>query len=95
MAKVKNPSDTTSLPTTIDFYLSPSKRLEDSAHLLGSAELKRVAAGRRKASRVRLEVPDDVEPGAYFLATVVDGGKINYDLDRRNNVKTGRRVIIE
>lgn len=36
-----------------------------------------------------------VESGAYLLVAVVDGGKVNCDLDRSHNVKAGRRVGVE
>ena len=95
IAKSRNRSEDPSLPTTVDFYLSPAKGLTDDARLIDSAGLKRLAPGKRKVVRVKAEIPDDLPPGTYHLVTVVDGDKTNFDLDRRNNLKVGRKVILD
>ena len=89
-----NRSDNASLPTTVDFYLSPRRSLTGNARLIGTARLKRLAPGQRKTVRLRTTLPIDLSPGTYHLVTTVDGGMTNYDLDRRNNLKAGRKIII-
>jgi hypothetical protein len=93
-AKSMNRSDAPSLSTTVDFFLSAEKSLTSSARLIGTTQLRNLAPGMRKMVRVKAEIPDDLTPGTYYLVTVVDGDKTNYDLDRRNNLKLGRKVII-
>jgi hypothetical protein len=93
-ARSINRSDAPSLPTTVDFYLSPQRSLTGDARLIGTAKLKRVAPGKHKTVRLRTTLPVDLSPGTYYLVATVDGDKTNYDLDRRNNLKSSRRIII-
>jgi CubicO group peptidase (beta-lactamase class C family) len=94
LAKSRNASTVPSLATTVDFYLSPSTSL-DGAHRIGSATLRALQPGKRKATRLRVEVPSGLEPGTYFLLVQLDGNRDNYDLDRANNVKLGTRITVQ
>ena len=62
--------------------------------MIGTRKLKRLAPGKRKTVRLRTTLPTDVSPGTYYLLAAVDGDKRNYDLDRRNNLNAGRKIII-
>ncbi len=45
--------------------------------------------------RLRTALPADLAPGTYFAVALADRDKVNYDLDRANNLRIGRRVVVE
>ncbi|MCP4203242.1 MAG: serine hydrolase [bacterium] len=95
VAKLKNASPDRSLATSVDFYLAPEKTLDQSAWWLGKAKVNGLAAGKKKGARLKAAVPEDVPPGTYYLVTVADQDKSNYDLDRENNLKVGKKVVVK
>ncbi len=93
IAKVKNRSGQRSRATTVDFYLSADKHLEGEPRWLGAAKLAAMSTGKRKSARLTTRLPEDLDPGRYYLVAVADGGKANYDLHRQNNLVLGRKRI--
>ena len=92
-AKIRNRSAAATLPTTVEFYLTPVERPGEEFHRLGSTVLPFMVAGKRKTVRLAAPVPEDLEPGRYRLIASVDDSKTNYDLRRDNNLKIGRQVL--
>jgi CubicO group peptidase (beta-lactamase class C family) len=92
-AKVKNRSPGQSNATTVDFYLASDRSFEGDVYWLGAADLAPIAGRRRKTAKLDATTPDDLPPGDYYLAAVVDRDKANYDLKRPNNVLVARRTI--
>jgi len=93
VAKTKNRSPNPSLPAEVDFYVSAEPSGAGDLRWIGSAGLAGLAAGEKKTIRLRAAVPSDLEPGSYYLITVVDRDKDNYDLTRGNNVSISKRAI--
>jgi hypothetical protein len=93
IAKAKNHSNSASLPSKVDFYLSAKRSGADELRWIGSADLASLAGGKKKTIRLRAVVPEDLEPGEYRLISVVDQDKDNYDLARDNNVSVSKKTI--
>jgi CubicO group peptidase (beta-lactamase class C family) len=93
MAKVKNRSETPTLATTVDFYLSSVDRSGEDDYWLGNAPLAQLSSGRAKSARLAVPVPSNLAPGRYRLIAFADEDKTNYDLWRENNIKIARSVI--
>jgi CubicO group peptidase (beta-lactamase class C family) len=96
VAKSRNRSTGRSVPTTVDFYLSPQRNrtdLEDEMRWIGTAELPELAAGKRKTVRLRTSLPSDLPAGTYYLVSVLDRDKTNYDLSRDNNIFLKKKTL--
>ncbi len=94
VAKLKNASGAPSLVSAVDFYLASEKSFGGSAHWLGSAQLAALAPAKKKTMRLKAAVPEDLAPGTYYLVTIADRDKANFDLDRKNNLKIGKKVVV-
>jgi CubicO group peptidase (beta-lactamase class C family) len=93
VAKLKNHSNSASLPTKVDFYLSAKRSGADELRRIDSADLTSLVGGKKKTIRLRAAIPEDLEPGEYRLISIVDGDKDNYDLARDNNVSISKRTV--
>lgn len=92
-AKVKNRSAERSNATTVDFYLATDQGVTGEASWLGTADLAAINGRKRKKAKLSAAIPEDLAPGTYHLAAVVDRDKVNYDLKRQNNVLVARSTI--
>jgi CubicO group peptidase (beta-lactamase class C family) len=95
VARLRNMSDHASLPTAVDFYLVPERRFGEGALWMGREQLAELAPGMRKTLRLRTKLPPDLAPGKYYAVALADRDKANYDLDRANNLRIGRKVVVE
>ena len=93
VAKTRNRSAEASQATTVDFSLAAAGDPEGEIRWIGEAPLPELAAGKRRAVRVTAAVPEDLEPGLYYLVAAVDQDKANYDLNRDNNLAISRQTI--
>lgn len=92
-AKVSNRSSRASLPSKVDFYLSAERSVSEGLRWIASADLARMAGGKKKILRLTATVPADLEPGDYYLIAAVDRDQENYDLNRENNVSFSKRAV--
>ncbi|MCP4202417.1 MAG: serine hydrolase [bacterium] len=92
-AKTKNHGERASAATKVDFYLSAKPTGAGELRWIGSADLAPLADGKKKSTRSRAAVPEDLPLGEYYLITAVDRDKDNYDLARDNNVSISKRTI--
>ena len=93
-ARLRNWSDHPTVPTSVDFYLLPEQSLGKDAIWMGRTQVGELPAGTRETVRLRTKLPTDLEPGTYWAAALTDRDKANYDLDRRNNLRIGRRLVV-
>ncbi len=94
-ARLRNRSDQPSRPTSVDFYLVPERSFGEGAIWMGREKLPALGAGAWKTVRLRTALPEDLAPGTYYAAALTDRDKVNYDLDRANNLRVGRKVVVE
>ena len=93
-ARLRNWSDQPTMPTSVDFYLLPQRSLGDDAIWMGRAEVGALGPGIRETVRLRTTLPADLEPGVYYAAALTDADKENYDLERGNNLRIGRKLTV-
>ena len=93
-ARLRNWSDHPSLPTSVDFYLLRERSLGEDAIWLGTTAVGELAPGARETVRLRTTLPPDLAPGTYYAAALTDRDKANYDLDRANNLRIGRKLRV-
>jgi hypothetical protein len=93
-ARRRNWSDHASLPTSVDFYLLPERGFGDDAIWMGRTGVDELAPGARQTVRLRTTLPAHLEPGTYYAAALTDREKANYDLDRTNNLRIGRKLVV-
>ena len=93
-ARLRNWSEHPSVPTSVDFYLLPERSFGENAIWLGTTEVGPLAPGARATVRLRTRLPADFEPGTYYAAALTDRDKANYDLERSNNLRIGRKLVV-
>lgn len=94
-ARLRNKSLHASRPTAVDFYLVPERRFGEGALWLGRERLAALAPGAWETVRLRTDLPADLAPGTYYAVALADRDKNNWDLDRANNLRIGRKVVVE
>jgi CubicO group peptidase (beta-lactamase class C family) len=94
-ARLRNKSLHASLPSAVDFYLVPARRFGEGAIWMGRARLAALAPGAWETVRLRTDLPADLAPGTYYAVALADRDKTNWDLDRANNLRIGRKVVVE
>jgi len=94
VARVANLSPRPSSPTGINFYLSNKRRLGKRAICIGSRRLPSIESGEKRTIRLRIDLPDDIEPGEYHLISCVNENGRNNDDDEKNNVSVCKKKVI-
>ena len=93
-ARLRNWSDHPTVPTDVDFYLLPERSFGKDAIWMGRSAVGELAPGQRETVRLRTTLPADFEPGTYYMAALTDRDKANYDLNRSNNLRIGRKLVV-
>jgi len=90
IARAKNIGEESSLlPTTIYFYLSTDRTLDDTDILLGGKAIPALAPGKNKKVKMKFTVPAIVNPGFYYVIVEV----VASDAKPRNNVVASKYKI--
>ena len=94
VARITNLSPRLSRPTRINFYLSNRRRLCNRAIRIGSRRLPSIESEGKKTIRLRIDLPDDIEPGEYYLISCLNENGRNNDDNEKNNASVSRKKII-
>lgn len=89
VARGKNVSKENSLPTTVYFYLSADRKLDDGDALLGGKALPAIAGKKSKKVSARYQIPVVIAPGLYYAIVRIDGEDYNIF----NSVRAGKNAI--
>ena len=89
IARAKNISEGSSIPTTVYFYLSTDRTLDESDILLGGKDIPALAPGKNKKVKMKFTVPAIVNPGFYYVIVEVEAE----DAKPRNNVRASKYTI--
>ena len=91
----ENDGDSESAITDTHFYLSTDREFDiDQDLFLASDGLGRLDPGERENDDERLEIPDHVFEGDYYILAVADGENIVFESDESNNVEDSPRLTI-
>ncbi len=89
IARAKNIGEDSSLPTTVYFYLSTDRTLDDTDILLGGKAIPALAPGKNKKVKMKFTVPAIINPGFYYVIVEV----VASDAKPRNNVSASKYTI--
>jgi len=89
IARVKNIGEANSLPTTVYFYLSTDRKLDEDDILLGGKAIQTLAPGVNQKIKMKFTVPAIIDPGFYYVIVQV----VAADAKPRNNVSASRSTI--
>jgi len=89
IARAKNISEDSSLPTTVYFHLSTDRTLDESDILLGGKVIPALAPGKNKKVKMKFTVPAIVNPGFYYVIVEI----VAPDANPRNNVRASKYTI--
>jgi hypothetical protein len=89
-AKVRNAGIRPTVATKVVFYLSKSKKVTGDSVLLGSCDLKSLAAGKKKGIRASANLPAEIKPGRYYIIACVDPDGDGNEENTENNVLTSK-----
>ena len=93
--RVKNLESCYSRGAELGFYLSEDRIFDSYEDIyLGSATIPELKGGKSKKLKVKAAIPDDVQPGNYYLLAVVNHQGQPLEVNAGNNV-AARRVTVE
>ncbi len=95
VARITNLSPSLSSATTVDFYLSRKRRLNKRSILIGSRRVPSIAYEGTRNIRLRINLPDEIKSGKYYLISCVNEDGANNDDDEENNTSIcDSRIIV-
>ena len=101
ISKVKNYGTSPSTQTKIGIYLSSTETLSLSAPRKKKAvlielllqDIDAINPNKKKRIKEKVDIPDTVEPGEYYLIYVIDPGMDGGDFMFRNNIKNASKMV--
>lgn len=83
--QIRNNSPRPSKSTTIRYYLSKKKTIDDTAILLTKRSFKSLKSKKKRSLQIERFLNKPIEAGSYYLVTVVDEEGLNNDPKPKNN----------
>lgn len=83
---VENIGSAASSPTFIDYYISQTSEIDESAWKIARQNLDSLAPNTVKTSTISLRLPADMAGGSYHLIAKIDEDNINKDVRPSNNI---------
>jgi hypothetical protein len=85
ITQIKNSSPRPSKNTTVRYYLSKNKAMDENAILLTKRSFKSLKSKKRRTLQIERFLNRSLDPGSYYLVTVVDEEGRNNDPKPKNN----------
>ncbi len=86
-ATIKNVGDGLAGEFTVSMYLSKDVTISEDDILLGEGQVSDLGAGLSRTSSSMVTIPNNIEPGTYYLGVVIDSEFVIIESDESNNVR--------
>jgi len=91
---VKNQGKANASAFKVGLYLSKDRTVKPSEdRLIGSYQVKKLAAGASSQAATKITIPTDVTPGAYYLGAVADNSLSVAEAREDNNAVASKQTI--
>lgn len=98
-AVIRNVGDSESEATKLSFLLSSASDSDLSPPadpiVLKTVSIKPLASGKKIKVKMKLLIPDSVEPSEYYLIALVDPDGTSSDSNTNNNKKASKKIIVQ